>query len=80
MRAPRGVQVVRDELQDGRSHGVGLLVGRNCDRQDEGKPLQRRRGWPPLQHHFGSQASFLLPRLFFSSCVLQELGAKACRT
>lgn len=27
-------QVVRDELQDGRSHGVGLLVGRNCDRGD----------------------------------------------
>ena len=24
--------VVQAELQDGRSHGVGLLVGRNCDR------------------------------------------------
>ncbi|PSC75282.1 chaperone -like [Micractinium conductrix] len=26
--------VVQAELQDGRSHGVGLLVGRNCDRGD----------------------------------------------
>lgn len=25
-------QLVQDELQDGRSHGVGLLVGRNIDR------------------------------------------------
>lgn len=25
-------QVVMDELQDGRTHGVGLLLGRNCDR------------------------------------------------
>lgn len=25
-------QRVKDELMDGRSHGVGLLVGRNCDR------------------------------------------------
>lgn len=25
--------VVRDELQDGRTHGVGLLVGRNIDRR-----------------------------------------------
>ena len=24
----------RDELQDGRTHGVALLVGRNCDRGD----------------------------------------------
>ena len=26
--------VVKQELQDGRSHGVGLLVGRNKDRGD----------------------------------------------
>lgn len=26
--------VVRQQLQDGRSHGVGLLVGRNKDRGD----------------------------------------------
>ena len=25
-------QQQKDELQDGRTHGVGLLVGRNCDR------------------------------------------------
>lgn len=27
-------KVVRQQLQDGRSHGVGLLVGRNKDRGD----------------------------------------------
>ncbi|KAI3438697.1 hypothetical protein D9Q98_001117 [Chlorella vulgaris] len=30
-------QVVMDELQDGRTHGVGLLLGRNCDRGDAKK-------------------------------------------
>ena len=28
------IDVVKYELQDGRSHGVGLLVGRNKDRGD----------------------------------------------
>lgn len=27
-------EVVKQQLQDGRSHGVGLLVGRNKDRGD----------------------------------------------
>ena len=27
-------EVVKQQLQDGRSHGVGLLVGRNQDRGD----------------------------------------------
>lgn len=43
---PSHPQVVRDELQDGRSHGVGLLVGRNCDRQGAGARVRRQAGWP----------------------------------
>ncbi|PRW59130.1 dnaJ-like protein subfamily B member 5-like [Chlorella sorokiniana] len=34
-------QQQRDELQDGRTHGVGLLVGRNCDRGDAAKLPQQ---------------------------------------
>ena len=30
-------EVTRQQLQDGRSHGVGLLVGRNKDRGDAKK-------------------------------------------
>ena len=31
-------EVVRDQLRDGRSHGLALLVGRNMDRGDAGGP------------------------------------------
>lgn len=36
--------VVKQELQDGRSHGVGLLVGRNKDRGDVRKLPEEAKG------------------------------------
>jgi hypothetical protein len=49
--------VVRDQLQDGRSHGVALLVGRNMDRGDAGgwllPALCRHRAYGAASYAFG---------------------------